>query len=352
MMNSYRIARIAGIDIRIHTTWVLVFILFTWSLSRGLFPELGFSQAESWLAGILTTVFLYISVIVHELSHSLVSKSEGSAVDSITLFFFGGVASIGPENLKPGSEFRMAIAGPIMSFIISGAFFVIYSFLPSSLISAITEYLFRANLMLGIFNLAPGFPLDGGRILRSMLWKFTGDLKKATRIASYVGMGLGYLMMAGGFALMLSQGFGLWYILLGAFLVFLAKAGYSEVLFKEELEKMDPSSVIARQPLINPAMTLQEFMWWTIEQDSVVGVAKDRSFYIVDAQEVKQVPQELWNQSTVKDIMKKVSPVSVKNSLFRIFSDMRRNGWKAVPVTRNSRYVGVIREADIMNVGF
>ena len=185
MNNSMKIFRVFGIDIKLHFTWWFVFALIAWSLSSAFFPHYFPDQTQTmyWSMGITASLLLFVSVLLHELSHSLVARAKNIKVESITLFFFGGVAGITKEDMKPSSEFLMAIAGPLFSLVLAGIFFVIWKINGNVFWTAITYYLWQLNLILALFNLVPAFPLDGGRAFRAILRAYFKDLKKATRIA-------------------------------------------------------------------------------------------------------------------------------------------------------------------------
>jgi Zn-dependent protease len=202
MRGSLKIARIAGIDIGIHYTWILAFFIIGWSLAQGYFPQQykSWTSTAYWTAGFLSAVLLFLSVLLHELAHSLVAQARGLPVSSITLFIFGGVSNLSEEPGNAGQEFLMAIVGPLTSLALAGVFWLMH-FLPvneDTFIAAIVGYLAFINLALAAFNLLPGFPLDGGRVLRSIIWKTTGNLVKATDIASLIGRVFGWGFIAFG----------------------------------------------------------------------------------------------------------------------------------------------------------
>jgi len=201
---SIKIGRLFGIPIEINVSWLVIFALVTLSLSSTYYPSLpeaeGASTVVFVLLGMITSALFFASVVAHELCHSLVARAEGGGVSKITLFLFGGVAQMDEEPRTPGKEFFMAAAGPGMSLVLAALFFVGFSVavvreMPWWIWSPL-RYLAAINLALGLFNLLPGFPLDGGRVLRSILWAATGDLLKATRWASRSGQLIGWLMVA------------------------------------------------------------------------------------------------------------------------------------------------------------
>jgi Zn-dependent protease len=204
--NGIPIGRLFGIDLRLHYSWFLIFILVTWALTTNYFPQEypTWSLAMKIGAGLITSFLFFGSVLVHELMHSIVAIKEGIQIQGITLFFLGGVSEMGGEPTKARDEFWMAVAGPFSSLAMGGAFLGTYLYLrgtastPVEFVSAIAFYLGYINVILGIFNLIPGFPLDGGRVLRSLIWLRTKNLQKSTRIASNIGRVVGFSLILGG----------------------------------------------------------------------------------------------------------------------------------------------------------
>ena len=196
MPGSLRIGKIAGIDISIHVSWLIILVLLTWSLATGWFAAFypGWSSLTYWVVSLLAALLLFVSVLLHELAHSLVARRRGLPVKNITLFIFGGVSNIEQEPTSAGVEFQMSLVGPLMSLLISGLSFLLFVIIGrgTSPLAAILQYLAAANALLGLFNLIPGFPLDGGRVLRSIIWKISGSLSTATRIATVVGQAIAY----------------------------------------------------------------------------------------------------------------------------------------------------------------
>ncbi len=208
---------------RLHTSWFNIFMLLTFSLAVGYFPQEyeDLSPAVAWLLGGVTSVLFFGSVLAHELAHAWVALRNGIPVRSITLFIFGGVAQIEREPHTPGAEFRIAIAGPIMSLALAGGFFALYQIdQPVATLAAPSIYLARINFLLGLFNMIPGFPLDGGRVLRAIVWKLTGNMRRATRIAGSVGQVVAFGFMSWGALTLLTGSLfnGLWIMFIGWFL--------------------------------------------------------------------------------------------------------------------------------------
>ena len=199
MPGSFRIGKIAGIDIDINVSWIIILVLLTVSLATGWFPQLypGWSTATYWLIAFLSSLLLFVSVLLHELAHSLVARRRGLPVKSITLFIFGGVSNIEREPTSAGIEFQMAVVGPLTSLVIGVICFLLQLPLQgsNSPLEGILFYLAVTNILLGVFNLIPGFPLDGGRVLHSIVWRLTSTMRQATRVASLTGQFIAYLFI-------------------------------------------------------------------------------------------------------------------------------------------------------------
>ena len=197
--NTFKLGRIAGIEIGIHYTWLFGFVLLAWSLAAGFFPANfpGWGPATYWIIGILAALALFLSVLIHELSHSFVARARGQGVHSITLFLFGGISNLEADSRNAKDEFLVSVVGPLTSFVLAVAFWALLRAAgPANRpLAATLVYLVFVNALLGAFNLLPGFPLDGGRVLRSIIWAFTGNGRKATEIASYAGQGFGFLLI-------------------------------------------------------------------------------------------------------------------------------------------------------------
>ena len=274
--SGFKIGRLMGIDIVINYTWLIIFALIaisfgdlfkityeeTWvagQLVITYFP----SGVWPWVAGGSTAIVFFACLLLHELSHSLVAKRNGIGINRITLFLFGGVAEMREEVSGAGVEFRMAAAGPLASFLLAGAFYGLYR-LSNSLglglvIVAPLYYLAMMNVLVGGFNLLPGFPLDGGRMLRAILWKVTGDMRKATKAASVSGRVIAVLIAAGG-ACMLFYGYyfgGFWFILIGGFIYVLSRTSYRQTLFRLAASGTTVSDIMYTEvPAVDPMTTL------------------------------------------------------------------------------------------------
>lgn len=241
--GGIRIARLLGIDILINPTWLLIFVLVGVSLTEALqatsfrgrdFP----SGAPAWVFGFATAAVFFACLLAHELSHSIVAMRNGLRINRITLFLFGGVAEMSEDVPDAGTELKMAAAGPLMSFALAGAFYGLYRLvasLPSSSVVWVAPlyFLFYINAFVALFNLLPGFPLDGGRVLRAIIWKITGDLRKATRAASTGGQVIAVLLVGLGiYMTAIGQLGGLWLVLIAVFVFQLSRASYRQTLYR------------------------------------------------------------------------------------------------------------------------
>lgn len=240
MGKTFSLGRFFGIEFRLHFTWFIIFILVTISLVS---PH--YSQWLYWVIGIVASLVFFASVLAHELAHSLVGRANGVPIVSITLFIFGGVAQMTKEATRPGAEFKMAVAGPLCSLVIGG-FFGLLLLVPQipEPIYVMIFWLAIMNGILAVFNLIPGFPLDGGRVFRSILWAISGNYIRSSRIATRVGQGIGYLLILGGLVIVILRPFGLdwldgiWVAFIGWFLESAASASYRQIRWQETMSRV------------------------------------------------------------------------------------------------------------------
>jgi Zn-dependent protease len=241
--------RAAGVPLKVHVNWFVIAILVAWSLAAGYFPQEypGWSVITYWGTGMITALLFFVSVLLHELGHAVIAMQEGVAVSSITLFILGGVAHIANEPDTAGSEFRIVIAGPLVSMFLAGFFFFSYMVASSSEeASAVALYLCQINVILVVFNLIPGFPLDGGRILRATLWKFTGDFFRATRLARSAGLLVAFLFVLSGIGLAFQGNYfgGLWMAFIGWYLGNAAQDSYRQTMLLEPRAQLAVAEVV------------------------------------------------------------------------------------------------------------
>jgi Zn-dependent protease/predicted transcriptional regulator len=360
MESSFKLGRIGGIEIGIHYTWLFAFVLVSWSLAAGFFPANfpGWPAPTYWVVGIITALALFASVLVHELSHSFVALARGHGVHSITLFIFGGVSNLKSEAESPKDEFLISIVGPLTSFAIAAGCWLLLQMLPvdDSPPGAILDYLAVINVMLGAFNLLPGFPLDGGRVLRSLIWAATGSLRRATAIASYVGQGVGFLLIFGGVWQVLGGNFlgGLWIGFIGWFLNNAAESTRQQQVVQEGLRGARVAEVMNPQPPIaSPALSVQEFVFDHVVrqgQRALLVIDGGRLAGLVSITDAKKEPQASWATTAVGAIMTPtpLRTVSPEANVADALQLMVEESLNQVPVVQADRLVGLLSRADIM----
>ena len=360
MKGSLRLGHIAGIEIGIHYTWLLAFILITWSLAQHVFPQayLG-TPASYWITGVLAALLLFVSVLLHELAHSLVAQARGLHVGSITLFIFGGVSNIEEEPEKPAVEFTMAIVGPLTSLVLAGIFFGVFKVVESTNgpLAAMLLYLAMINALLAAFNLLPGFPLDGGRMLRSILWGTTGDLRKATNIAALAGRFFGWALIAFGVFRLLVGGDllgGLWIAFIGWFLSSAADASRREVTLRENLSGVSVKEIMDPNPeTISPQTSVAEVVreiFFQRRRRAAPVCQDDQIVGIVTLTDIKGSAQQKWTQTPVAEIMTRQPLHSVvpEDDLTAAMKIMAQHDINQVLVLHQGRLVGLLSRADII----
>ncbi|MGQ9493474.1 MAG: site-2 protease family protein [Anaerolineae bacterium] len=311
--NSVRIGRILGIEIRVDYSWFIVFVLVTWSLAGQHFPSTyqGWSSTTYWIIGILTSLLFFFSVLAHELAHSLVSEAFGVPVKDITLFIFGGAARISDEPQKASGEFWMALAGPLTSLGIAAisGFVWLVSRIGNPYLHALASWLGVINLSLALFNLIPGFPLDGGRIFRALVWAVTGNLRRATRIATNLGRLVAYGFILWGVVQLFSGNWvnGLWIAFIGWFLDHAATSSYQRVALREMLAGHTAREVMNTEcQWVPPDLALDALI------DQVILPTGRRCFPVQEGgrlqglltlHRISQVPRHAWKDTRVGDVM-------------------------------------------------
>lgn len=357
--NAWRVGRVRGIELRIDISWAIIAVLVSYSLYlRFLEVYQGIDNAYAIALGIGSAILFFGSVVFHEFAHALVAQSRGITVRSITLFLFGGATHAKVEAKGPGAEFLIAVVGPLSSLVLSGAFAVLGmwgdAFLPREVAGAF-GYLAFVNLALAIFNLVPGFPLDGGRVLRAIIWGATGSLSKATRIASITGQGFGYLLVAAGlfFVFNGALGPGIWFGAIGWFLAQAARMGYEQLQLRRMLEDVDAEDVMASTvSSIPPDVTLQQAVdeyFMRYDHSAFPVVDGDETVGLLSLRRVKQVAREDWPSTRVRETMGRlddgctVSPTtSMADVVERLEGENRR-----VVVVDQGDIVGIISPSDV-----
>jgi Zn-dependent protease len=361
MGGAFNLGKIFGIQFRLHYTWFIIFVLVTVSLSWRYFPSEypGWNLLAYWFTGIVASLLFFTSVVAHELAHSLVGRANGIPVKSITLFIFGGVAHMTREASRHGAEFKMAAAGPATSLMIGGLFFLLYLVTMVEPVAATALWLAQVNVILALFNLIPGFPLDGGRVFRSLLWRFSGDYKRSTRIATTVGRGVGYLFMLGGLVLIFRYGqwfSGLWLAFIGWFLDNTASASYRQAQWQEALQGVTAAEMMTSScPVITPDVTVGH-----VVQDYVV-TGGHRCFLVTDSGElkgiltlrnIKAVAQSDWESTRVKSIMTPTANLKAAHpdqDALSVLEQMDENDINQMPVVSEERVIGLITRDALIN---
>ncbi|MEE8190642.1 MAG: site-2 protease family protein [Candidatus Scalindua sediminis] len=365
MRRQIELIRIFNIPIKLDLSWFIIVAFISWTLALGYFPTIypGLDKSIYWMMGIFSAVLLFVSVLLHELSHSLVAKKNNIPIKGITLFIFGGVAEMTEEPTTAKSEIKMAVAGPICSGVLALLFFIISkfftSFLPIIPLIGILKYCVFINLALMIFNLLPGFPLDGGRILRAIIWNSTGDIKKATYTTSRIGSSLGVFLIIFGFFNIFTGNFigGLWFAFIGIFLKGAAESGYQQLLTGRLLHGIKISEIMTRDLVtIEDSTTLDKLVdnyFLKHRYNSYPVVSNGKFIGIVSIHDVKQISREDWDKVDVRKILdsKIISLcVSPDDDATSAMSKMVRKGLGRIPVLDNGKLVGIVSHRDIMQI--
>jgi Zn-dependent protease/predicted transcriptional regulator len=355
--------KLFGFEVHVHISWIIIAILITWSLASGLFPYYykNLSTLTYWTMGIFGALGLFASIIFHELWHSLVARKFGLSMRGITLFLFGGVAEMEEEPPSAKAEFFMAIAGPGASIIIGFVFYAIYLLCKNAGVpvsaTGVFNYLRFINFLLAGFNLIPAFPLDGGRVLRSALWRWKNNLRWATFVSSRIGSGFGILLILLGVFNFIRGGFisGIWWVLIGLFLRNASQMSYQRVLMRRALEgekvkrfmKSDPVTApayISVDQLVDDYIYKHHFKMFPVEENGKLAGC-------ISTKDVKELPREQWKNHTVRDLLKSCSTDNVITSdtdAMEALAIMSRTGNSRLMVVEDGNLVGVLSLKDML----
>jgi Zn-dependent protease/CBS domain-containing protein len=358
MPGSLRIGRVFGIPIYIHVSWLIIFGLVTWTLATGYFPERypEVSERGAWLRGLAASLLFFASILLHELGHALVGLRNGIVIRSITLFIFGGVARLAHDPEDGRTEFKVAIAGPLVSVAL-GAIFYVASTLPfvGAAAQSVARYLAFINVAIAVFNMVPAFPLDGGRLLRGIVWTFAGK-GRATRIAASAGTGFAYLLMAGGFfTLLTGNGLaGLWYVLIGWFLREASAGAFRDLRVDQALSGLSVGDAMTAEVQALPGdISLEEavrdhfqrtgFSVYPVRRgDSVVG--------LVSLRDVMRSPLDERDSTSVQAVMTPLDErfvVAPDEPLAEATAKLSENGTGRLLVMLEGRLVGLLTLSSI-----
>lgn len=365
-MGSYRLLRLFGIDVLVHWSWLAIFALLTWWLAQGFFKdEYGdWTVGQRWGASIAAALAFFGSILLHELAHSLMARREGLPVKSITLFIFGGVSSLGGEPKTPGQEFRVAIVGPLVSFVLAAVFGIatVVAFLSDvgdSPPAAVALYLAFINFAVGVFNMLPGYPLDGGRVLRAGLWARGRNLLTATRRASMAGTFIAFGLIAFGVVSILLGNFigGAWFIVIGWFLRNVSEASYQQLLFRSTLEGTKVADLVNRSfQAAPPDVTLNalanEYMLAGGQRCVPIVVAEGLQG-LVTMRDLKRVPREEWETTSAFKAMtprEKLHEMDGREDIAAALEVMAKENVNQLPVIEFGRFIGFITRADVLRL--
>jgi Zn-dependent protease/predicted transcriptional regulator len=357
--------KLFGFEVKIDLSWLILGFLITWTLATGVFPtyDKGLSRTTYWVMGVVGALGLLVSIVFHELWHSLVARRFGLPMKGITLFVFGGVAEMSDEPPSPKAEFFMAVAGPLSS-VFMGLALVGISFLgrhgawPRPVVGVVS-YLGFLNLILAGFNLVPAFPLDGGRVLRSILWGWKNNVRWATHVASQIGSGFGIVLILVGVIEFLFGNLigGIWMFLIGLFLRGASRSAYQQIVIRRALEGENVRKFMKENPVtVSSKVSLQEFvddyifryhfkMFPVVDEGKLVGC--------VTLSQVKEVPREKWGSHLIGELAKGCSSantISPDADAMKALSLMSRNNASRLMVVQGDKLVGVIALKDMMRL--
>jgi len=380
-MKGFHLVRLLGVDIHVDWSWLMIFALVSWSLSATLGQlHSAWSVSMRWGMAMLAAFLFFASVLAHEMAHSLAALARGVPVQNITLFLFGGVSNIKREPASPAEELVITIVGPLTSLFLGALFLVIgaggYSldeaaFSASSLLSrlqplnTILAWLGSVNIMVGFFNLIPAFPLDGGRIVRSLFWAVSGELRNSTRLAALLGQGIAWSMVVAGSMMMFGVRIpvfgvgilnGVWLIVIGWFLNNAASAGYKHVVVQDILVDVPVRNVMQTcLPVVASDISVVELMARQLTQP------EERTMLVTQGEDVvgmlvmndfEKSSKIQGDFTQVSDIMTPVSAleyVTPDQDVAEAFDRLQRLELRQMPVVLNNRIVGLLRRKDILH---
>jgi Zn-dependent protease/predicted transcriptional regulator len=358
--SGIRIGRIFRIPVYLHASWFIIFALITFSLAKQFaYQHKHWSDTQHWAVGILTSLLFFGSVLFHELAHSVVALRYRIPVVSITLFIFGGVARIGREPASARQEFNIAVAGPISSYFLAGGFFLLTWLFPSSeMLGALAQWLAQMNLLLATFNLVPGFPLDGGRILRALVWGVTHDYARATRIASRSGQLLAYAMILVGIGRALTGSFtgGLWLAFIGWFLLTAAQESYAQVAIRGALEGLRVGDIMSHEvPTIPREISLDDYGHEVLRtgRRCHLVVSEGQLLGLMSVHALNRVPREEWGVTSVQAAMLPPDQIHCTvpgDVVMALLERMASEDVNQMPVLADGRVAGMVTRDSILRV--
>lgn len=360
MGGSFKIGRVFGVDIGVHWSWIFIFVVVTYSFATGVFEEFypDWSTAQKWIGGAIVSLVFFLSVLVHELSHAVVSNRTGLPVRSITLFIFGGVANLDRDPDNAWQEFKIAIVGPLSSLLLGalfGALFAAtYRFNEGG--AGVLWSLALVNVSLAIFNMLPGFPLDGGRVFRALVWLRNKNRLRATRIATIGGEVVAYAVMAAGaIELLFGSLGGGWLLFIGFFLKSAASSSYEQVVMQSTLDGIYVRDVMRKDfDVVAPDATLEELVHDHVLRRNTrcfaVNAGGDFAG-LITLTDMRKVPRDQWQTTSAYRAMTpatKLHTVAPNDSLVTVLQLMREHDVNQLPVVQGRMLVGMLTRADVM----
>ena len=364
-MKEIRLGKVLGVEIDVTYNWFFIFGLVTVSLTFGVFPAQipGLAGALYLAMGLTTSLLFFASLLTHEIMHSVVGNRSGIPIKKITLFVFGGMAQMSGEPGDAGSEFRMAVVGPATSAILAGIFFLFARALEGAAAPEMLWWPFvwlsDINFFLAVFNLLPGFPLDGGRIFRSIVWAISGNMETATNIASKTGQVIAFGMMSVGVWLFFLTGniSGLWLVLIGWFLYQAAAGSYQQLIFHHTMQGVRVRDIMSSNvETVSPAYTLRELVdsFFMTYRYSKFPVTKEGAVLgVVTLHDVKEVPEERWALTTIQEILEPLTEaqyVEPDDPATLAFMKMAEHNTGHLLVLKDLRLVGIVTRTDLMRL--
>jgi Zn-dependent protease len=360
MGSGFKIGRLFGIDIAIHASWLIIFVLWTWSVATQVFVGEPWSTTTIWIVAVSATLLLFGSVLIHELAHSLVARAQGIPVRGITLFLLGGVSTIESEATSPGREALMAGAGPASSLLIGIACTLLGRAVHSpSVAHAVLLYLGLINIALAVFNMLPGYPLDGSRVLRSALWALTHDFLKATRWAARTGHVFGYLMIAAAVLLVFWRGDvfgGVWFGFIGFMVVQASQAAYQQSRAESRLADVPVRNLMSLPPTWIPGdITLRRAAndYFLALNTRCLPVQDDYGHLegLVCLSDLQRTDQAAWGVDQVQDVMTaadRLQTVSPDEPAAAAFHRLATTEVDQLAVVQDGRLLGFVDRASVV----
>ncbi|MCH8949404.1 MAG: site-2 protease family protein [Chloroflexi bacterium] len=361
MSTTFKIGKIFGIEIGVHWSWLFIFALITWSVAENVltqfFPE--WSNSQRWIVGVVVAIIFFASILLHELSHSLVAKAKGIPVEGITLFVFGGVSRLGREAQTAGEEFQIAIVGPLTSLAIGAAFAIAWATLRGAApeVSAISGYLALINGAIAAFNMLPGFPLDGGRVFRSIVWARNRNLLRATRIASKTGEYVAYgLMAAGAVQFFFNTVGGVWLFIIGLFLRNASTSSYEQMVLQTTLRGLSARALARTGVAVPPDMPVEQLV------SELMLRGQGRCYPVLSGQQllglitltdVQRLEREQWPKTSVFHVMtpfEKLHTVAPEDEALQVLQLMSEKDVNQVPVVDGRLFIGMVSRGDVMHL--